>query len=102
MMSGRKALRCKFRRIEKSTPKVRNHMKCKFDIAWVGKCNRPVVDGKSVCQEHLEQICCSCGAQATRQCEETGQFVCGELLCDNCEHTTFGDGTNGGVGFNEQ
>lgn len=43
--------------------------------------------------------CASCGNQATRTCEETGQFVCGANLCDECEHAIAPDGTNGGVGF---
>jgi hypothetical protein len=29
-------------------------------------------------------------------------FVCGEPLCNDCEHSTFPDGTNGGVRFNQQ
>ena len=30
--------------------------------------------------------CASCGELATRECEESKQFVCGFWLCDNCEH----------------
>lgn len=43
--------------------------------------------------------CGSCGAPATHDCDETGQFVCGVPLCGECEHVNFEDGTNGGVGF---
>ena len=72
--------------------------KCKFKVSWVGTCGKPVESGE-YCKEHT-QSCASCGAPATHDCEETGQFVCGAPLCDDCEHTIFEDGTNGGVGFN--
>ena len=33
--------------------------------------------------------CVSCGAKATRRCNSAlSSFVCGEPLCDNCEHVT--------------
>lgn len=70
---------------------------CQFEKAWLGKCKNPLP-----CAEHSTLECCSCGAPATHNCDETGQFVCGAALCDNCEHRTFPDGTNGGVGFNAQ
>jgi len=76
--------------------------KCKFNQAWIGECGKPTVDGSEYCKEHKDEKCCSCGSQATRSCSETGQFVCGAPLCDDCDHTTFPDGTNGGIGFNEQ
>lgn len=73
---------------------------CNFTMAWVGKCDQPsVASGR--CEKHL-LLCSSCGELATHDCDETGQFVCGHPLCDNCEHTIFPDGTNGGIGFNAQ
>jgi hypothetical protein len=74
-------------------------MKCIFEKAWIGKCGKPVVEGKNVCAEHANEKCASCGAPATHDCGETGQFVCGAPLCNDCEHTTYPDGTNGGIGF---
>lgn len=74
-------------------------MTCKFDIAWVGKCKKSVVEGSDFCMEHAKEKCGSCGAQATHECPETGQFVCGVALCDECEHTIYPNGTNGGIGF---
>ena len=71
--------------------------KCNFDKAWIGKCRN-----EKPCKEHADIKCCSCGAPATRECPETGQFVCGFPLCDDCTHTTWPDGTNGGIGFNAQ
>lgn len=71
---------------------------CLWDQAWIGKCKLPSV--KNGCCEKHQAVCCSCGAPATHDCEETGQFVCGAPLCDDCEHTLHEDGTNGGVGFN--
>lgn len=70
---------------------------CNFDIAWVGKCRESVP-----CVKHAGRKCSSCHAAATRECGETGQFVCGADLCDDCEHAIFPDGTNGGIGFNAQ
>lgn len=61
---------------------------CSFDIAWVGKCkNYCLTDADSTCQEHAELVCSSCGKPATRQCDHTGQFVCGAPLCDDCSHS---------------
>jgi hypothetical protein len=71
---------------------------CNFNIAWVGKCKKPAVKNGR-CEEHADLVCASCGAPATHSCEETGQFVCGASLCDDCEHTIAGDGTNGNIGF---
>ena len=61
---------------------------CKWDRAWIGRCKEPVMkDG--LCAEHAPLRCCSCGAQATHDCEHTGiQFVCGYPLCDGCTHGT--------------
>lgn len=70
---------------------------CGFDEAWIGKCKH-----EKPCAKHDGLICVSCGNPATHSCYETGQFVCGFPVCDDCEHTIFPNGTNGGVGFNEQ
>lgn len=71
---------------------------CKFQKAWIGQCDKPIFkDG--MCEEHSKEVCISCGKPATHTCNETGQFVCGAPLCDNCEHTIAGDGTNGNIGF---
>ena len=76
-------------------------MDCIFDKAWRGKCGKSA-DDSGYCPEHKGGKCCSCGVQATHTCSETGQFVCGAPLCDECEHTTHENGTNGGIGFNQQ
>lgn len=75
---------------------------CKFNRAWVGRCANNALADREMCQQHDVLTCCSCGAKATHDCAETGQFVCGFPLCNDCEHTTAPDGTNGGVGFNAQ
>jgi hypothetical protein len=75
---------------------------CAWDEAWVGKCKKIAQDGSRFCEEHKDKVCSSCGAVATHSCGETGQFVCGFPLCDDCEHITFPDGTNGGIGFMAQ
>lgn len=72
--------------------------KCRFDKAWVGKCNEPA-DESGYCETHKGIKCVSCGAQATHECPETGTLVCGAPLCDDCEHTNYTNGTNGGIGF---
>lgn len=74
--------------------------KCKFELAWVGKCNKPTVRGSEMCEKHAGIECCSCGQPATRECDETlGPFVCGFPLCDKCEHEIAPDGTNGGMAY---
>ena len=70
---------------------------CNFDKAWIGNCKN-----EKPCPDHKNLKCCSCGEPATKECAETGQFVCGFPLCDNCEHTNYEDGTNGGIGFNQR
>ena len=63
-------------------------MDCRFDRAWVGPCREPAGDD-GFCPKHRYVMCCSCGKQATRECDHTGiQFVCGYPLCDDCEHGT--------------
>jgi len=74
-------------------------MKCKFDLGWSGKCKSDAIKGKEYCEEHLEVKCKSCGIQATHLCGETGQFVCGAPLCDDCTHNVSPRGDNGGIGF---
>ena len=71
---------------------------CKFQLAWIGRCKNSAVEN-GMCEKHKNLKCISCGAPATHQCSETGQFVCGYPLCDDCEHTNAIDGTNGGIGF---
>ena len=75
---------------------------CGFSKSWIGSCKTHVFKQGDKCNEHLGIKCTSCGEQATKECSETGQFVCGAPLCDNCEHTISENGTNGGVGFNAQ
>lgn len=58
---------------------------CKFDKAWIGLCGQPSTDGSGRCLEHAKVKCAVCGNLATRECEHTGQFVCGVPLCDDCE-----------------
>ena len=70
---------------------------CGFDEAWIGPCKE-----LNPCEKHKDRKCASCGARAISSCPETGQFVCGEYLCDDCEHTIFPNGTNGGIGFNAE
>ena len=72
-----------------------NDVVCHFDKAWVGKCEAEA-DESGYCEEHRGIKCVSCGAQATRECPETMGLVCGELLCDDCEHTIQSNGCNSG------
>ncbi len=74
---------------------------CGFGMAWIGRCKEPAEEGCR-CEKHAHKVCVSCGAPATHECDETGQFVCGADLCDECEHTIFPGGTNGGIGFNAE
>jgi hypothetical protein len=68
-------------------------MQCKFNKVWIGKCGKPA-DESGFCEEHKGVKCCSCGAQATRECNETGWLVCGAPLCDECKHNAHPEGHN--------
>lgn len=70
---------------------------CNYSKSWIGRCKN-----EKPCKEHSDLKCVSCGELATHDWAETGQFVCGFPLCDNCEHTIYPDGTNGGIGLNHQ
>jgi hypothetical protein len=73
--------------------------KCIFELAWIGQCKEDAINNSDFCKEHITIMCVSCGRKATQECSETGTFVCGAPLCDDCEHTIAEDGTNGGIGF---
>lgn len=56
--------------------------KCKFDLAWVGPCNR---EGYPFCEEHSKVRCRACGGQAVRECSIAVSLVCGHPLCKICK-----------------
>ena len=61
--------------------------RCRFDNAWIGPCGGSTVEDSEYCKIHLGLMCIGCRTkQATRECSETMQFVCGAPLCDDCEH----------------
>lgn len=68
-------------------------MQCLFSVAWLGQCKN-----ETPCSLHSTLKCVSCSNIATHECTETGMFICGALLCEQCEHTIAQDGTNGGHG----
>lgn len=59
-------------------------MKCNFNLAWIGKCGKPV-HKNGVCEEHSETKCRVCKRQATRQCSIASSLVCGMPLCSQCK-----------------
>lgn len=69
---------------------------CGFKLAWREPCQKTATDSGR-CEEHTGLICCSCGAPATGECNETMELVCGAILCDNCEHTICENGCNSGA-----
>lgn len=72
--------------------------RCKFDRAWVGRCNAVTSQG-DFCDVHLQTKCCVCGNQADHECNHTGQFVCGAPLCPSCEGYVDRDKSGGSWGF---
>lgn len=56
---------------------------CLFLLAWLGRCGKPA-DQSGFCEEHRNEKCSNCGAQATHQCCAAGALVCGIPLCDEC------------------
>ena len=67
---------------------------CKFIKSWIGPCKKETQGNRSYCEDHILEVCCSCKAPATHECEETMGLVCGMPLCNNCEHKIEYDGTN--------
>jgi len=59
---------------------------CPFIVSWVGKCKQVPDVGEIYCPKHKNEKCFKCGAQATRDCDHTGQFVCGVPMCDEHKH----------------
>lgn len=62
---------------------------CEFKDPFKGECTREA-DDDGYCEEHGAMKCVSCGGQATRLCPFAATFVCGEPLCDDCEHGAYG------------
>jgi hypothetical protein len=62
---------------------------CRFENAWIGKCEKPTDTG--LCTEHEGLVCCVCGKQAERTCDYTGSSPrgCYVLLCGTCEHEPY-------------
>lgn len=58
---------------------------CKFNEAWIGICNKESIKEEDYCEKHLNTKCEICGNQATHNCSETMQFVCGINLCDSLD-----------------
>lgn len=69
---------------------------CGFGLAWLGLCQEPATE-TGRCEKHSNISCSSCGAPATRECDETMGLVCGAPLCDDCEHTICENGCNSGA-----
>ena len=59
---------------------------CRYEPCWQSRCKKER-EGE-FCSTHVGKLCCVCGEQASRECNHTGQFVCGAPLCDNCEGFT--------------
>lgn len=57
--------------------------RCKFDMAWIGECNKETIKGSDYCEEHLDLKCCVCGKQATHSCTWASSLSCGAPLCDS-------------------
>lgn len=71
--------------------------KCVFDRSWAGRCGKPC-HGK-FCTQHENLKCVSCGEPAERECDYTGQFVCGAPLCGECEDVVADEGADRGLFF---
>lgn len=62
------------------------NIRCHFSRAYIGQCTETVVAGKKYCKAHAAVVCAGCGKQASHDCPETFQFMCGAPLCDTCQH----------------
>ena len=71
---------------------------CPYYPAYSGKCNG--IKGESgFCVTHVNKKCGVCGEQAVTECNHTGQFVCGQPLCPDCEGFTDNKKSGGSWGF---
>ena len=59
---------------------------CKYSKGWAGSCTKQAISIDGYCEDHMSSKCVVCGKQATHECSETNQFVCGADLCDDCTH----------------
>ncbi len=57
---------------------------CSFSCGWRGLCGLPAQ--AVYCKTHEAAVCSSCGKSATRECVESGSFICGAPLCSKCQH----------------
>jgi len=71
---------------------------CIFNVAWCGRCAAEATDGR-FCAKHKAEVCVVCGAQATKECDYAGQFVCGSPLCDGCTYFNDHAKPSGNWGF---
>ena len=79
---------------EKTELENRETKQCEFDMGYAGRCKGDSSPYSKYCKTHKDMKCVSCGEQATHQCSETFQFVCGSPLCDNCSHSPVNYGPN--------
>ena len=71
---------------------------CPYYPAYSNRCN--ALKGESgFCSRHTGKRCSVCGEQATRECNHTGQFVCGAPLCDDREGFVDSSQPSGSWGF---
>jgi hypothetical protein len=69
--------------MEVSTPvETKKDTQCTY-VPYTRCSKEATVDGK--CDDHKDLKCSVCGKPATHGCSYTGQFVCGQPLCDECE-----------------
>ena len=69
-------------------------MKCKYNVGPGVEHDEHAVVGEKYCTHHLGARCVSCHAQATHNCQNQVENVCGCPLCANCEHVEI-EGRNG-------
>lgn len=59
-------------------------VRCDFDVAWRGHCNKPAILGETKCLEHFKIQCAMCESPSVEECSGTVLgFVCGSPLCEN-------------------
>lgn len=56
--------------------------RCIYDEDWLGRCKRQAEGDTLFCPKHKGYKCGICGEQATSNCPETMQFVCGYRTCE--------------------
>ncbi|HEX9996698.1 MAG TPA: hypothetical protein VGB45_06115 [Abditibacterium sp.] len=68
-------------------------MICTYLIGHDFPCTQPATGAH--CTHHASMRCVSCHSLATHNCQHLKSNICGQALCDECQHVELPNGANG-------